>query len=538
MTGSTPNLGTDTTGTTGGLLSPDVTRQIEDFRNKFINAFTEIKDFLTTNKEPIIAALTAITTAIVGLKLAMNFGTILATLKGVGIVIATIFAGISIPVLIVIGVIAALAGVFTYLWRTNETFRNLVKDIWQGIKTFFIDLWNNVLVPFGSWLGDVFVKAWDGATKAANWLYRNVLVPLGRFLKSFWDNVLVPIGNVIGDVLVIAFRALSRVASSLWRNVMVPLGEFFAAIFVPLIETLSTIFEFLWKEVLKPFATFIGELLTPIFEDFGTKLDWVWQNVLKPVANFIADVFVVSFESAFELIGEIIKDLEFIFTNVLNFITNIFKGNWSDAWENIKNIFKGVFNIMEDILKGVQDAFSNIINFIMNTFTNNWSSVWENVKDIFKGVFNSLYGIVKIPINLIIGAINKMINGLNKINIKVPSWVSLIPGVPSGISSFGFSIPTIPKLARGGIVSSPTLSMIGEAGTEAVVPLENTSFIDTLAGAIGNAVLAAMQFNQPTDSSSGDVILNIDSTELARVIIPAINKENKRIGNTIIQGVG
>ena len=68
-------------------------------------------------------------------------------------------------------------------------------------------------------------------------------------------------------------------------------------------------------------------------------------------------------------------------------------------------------------------------------------------------------------------------------------------------------IPTIPLLARGGIVDQPTLAMIGEKRKkEAVVPLEDTSFVDKLMEAIANAVLAAMQFmgGQGQDSSEGE----------------------------------
>jgi hypothetical protein len=69
-------------------------------------------------------------------------------------------------------------------------------------------------------------------------------------------------------------------------------------------------------------------------------------------------------------------------------------------------------------------------------------------------------------VNLLIGALNLMIRGANKISITVPSWV---PGI--GGQGWSLNIPEIPSLAAGGIVRSPTLAMLGEAGPEAVVPL-------------------------------------------------------------------
>lgn len=62
---------------------------------------------------------------------------------------------------------------------------------------------------------------------------------------------------------------------------------------------------------------------------------------------------------------------------------------------------------------------------------------------------------------------NFAIGGLNKINIKIPDWVPKLGG-----KSFGINIPNIPMLAEGGIVTKPTLAMVGEGNeSEAVLPL-------------------------------------------------------------------
>lgn len=99
--------------------------------------------------------------------------------------------------------------------------------------------------------------------------------------------------------------------------------------------------------------------------------------------------------------------------------------------------------------------------------------LWGNLKETFGGIKSFVLGVwdaivsgIKGAINAVIKSINSMIAGLNKISIKVPGWV---PGM--GGKSWGISIPKIPMLAEGGIVTKPTLAMIGEAGPEAVVPL-------------------------------------------------------------------
>jgi hypothetical protein len=90
----------------------------------------------------------------------------------------------------------------------------------------------------------------------------------------------------------------------------------------------------------------------------------------------------------------------------------------------------------------------------------------ESVAKIVGAAFRIVFDGIKIYINSIISLANIAIRALNAINVSVPSWV---PGI--GGKSFGFDLRQIPMLADGGIVTRPTLAMIGEAGAEAVIPL-------------------------------------------------------------------
>ena len=108
--------------------------------------------------------------------------------------------------------------------------------------------------------------------------------------------------------------------------------------------------------------------------------------------------------------------------------------HWKESWQAIKDVAGAVWDFMKGIGSGIAD--------------------------LFRGVVNE----VKTLMNEAIGAVNAIITALNSIlSFKLPSFL--------GGAKIGVTIPTIPKLAEGGIVSSPTLAMIGEAGPEAVVPL-------------------------------------------------------------------
>jgi hypothetical protein len=113
------------------------------------------------------------------------------------------------------------------------------------------------------------------------------------------------------------------------------------------------------------------------------------------------------------------------------------------------------------------EKFRDIVTTAFNAVKN----VATFVADAISFYFKTMFGVIKFEINAIISLANMAIRALNGINVSVPSWV---PGL--GGKSFGFDLKEIPKLADGGIVTRPTLAMIGEAGAEAVVPLSRGGF--------------------------------------------------------------
>jgi len=104
------------------------------------------------------------------------------------------------------------------------------------------------------------------------------------------------------------------------------------------------------------------------------------------------------------------------------------------------------FDIVRKIVDTVFDAMLAGGKAVFNGLTTYFTGVFNIYKDLFNGIaklWNSTVG---------------------KLSFNIPSWVP-------GIGGKGFSVPNIPYLAEGGIVTGPTLAMIGERGPEAVIPL-------------------------------------------------------------------
>ena len=131
--------------------------------------------------------------------------------------------------------------------------------------------------------------------------------------------------------------------------------------------------------------------------------------------------------------------------------------SFSSNFPNIASVVKANFAIVAGVAKNVWGVFSNLIGFVKNVFTGQWSAAWENVKGIFSNAFQALEGIAKAPIN--------------GISVDIPEWVPKFGG-----QTFGVNLPKIPQLAEGGIATSSTLATIGEGGEpEAVIPLSKLS---------------------------------------------------------------
>lgn len=177
-----------------------------------------------------------------------------------------------------------------------------------------------------------------------------------------------------------------------------------------------------------------------------------------------------------------------------------------ELWSSFSQKFPEVAAFVQTAFEGIKTyvlnailAFKEVIEFVKNVFTGNWSGAWDNVKNIFKLAFESLLAIAKAPLNAIIGLVNKVIEGMNSLNIDIPEW---IPGY--GGKSFGINIPTIPQLAKGGIATRSTLANIGEGSEpEAVLPL---SRLDNM---LHNAKKPSAESN--TISVSFAPVINVNS---------------------------
>ena len=160
--------------------------------------------------------------------------------------------------------------------------------------------------------------------------------------------------------------------------------------------------------------------------------------------------------------------------------------HWKEIWGTIKEVTSVAWEWIKDKVELIWHLFTEYspLGMAIKWLADHWSELWGGVKAVVSGAWDfieniigkigtgirAFVGLLKGEINGIISLVNIVIKAIDAIHVKIPDWVPLIGG-----KEFGLDIPQIPMLANGGIVNSPTIAMIGEAGPEAVIPLSKMS---------------------------------------------------------------
>ncbi|CJE99105.1 phage tail protein [Streptococcus pneumoniae] len=362
-------------------------------------------------------------------------------------------------------------------------------------------------------------------TSPITWIIAAIaaLIAIGVLLYQNWDTVV--------EFAKTAWQGLCDFVSGICQAI----GEFFSGLWTKLQEIFEPIgqwfgekFQQAWDAIVNIFSG-IGEWFSGVFQGAWDAI----VNIFTPIGSWFGQRW-ADVTSALANIGAWFTD---IFQKAWTGLTNIFSKlglwfgeRWADVTSVLANVSSWFGNMFTSAYNAVKNAFSSIGGF--------FSGVWSTVQSIFvnagQKVGSAVGGAFKSAVNAVLGTIENVVNGFIGMINGVLGVVRNLPGL-GWVGSV--STVSLPRLARGGIVDSPTIAMIGEAGKEAVVPLENTGFIQTLGRVVSSAVVNAMAGISPQGgfSSDGDIVIQIAGHEFGRVAIQEINKEHERAGQTLLK---
>lgn len=355
-----------------------------------------------------------------------------------------------------------------------DTFTGAVDSLSQTVETALTPVIDTLLVVW-SYVAEVLESAFD-------------------LLASIWKNTLKP----VLDALLKAVGAVGDVFATLWEEFVGPVIEHVA-------EGISD----LWTGTLKPIIEKVISIIGGVIEIILA----LWTNVLAPVIQYLAKVFGPVFRSIFTLIWNIVKQviddigdvLEGLLTTlegVIDFIAGVFTGDWERAWNGLVDIFVGIGNSIISIFEAAINAAKDIINvFIAAAYTG------------VVGLINSVGGAIETVADVVFD---------KKIDLTISSPPFQIPEI---------TVPRIPEMARGGVVTSPTYLLAGEGRyNEAILPLDNSPQMEQLVQRIADAVDRDGKSGSGSGSSPVEVRVYIGGKEYDAFTYKAAKRGEKIVG--------
>jgi TP901 family phage tail tape measure protein len=304
--------------------------------------------------------------------------------------------------------------------------------------------------------------------------------------------------NVLSDVLAVWQKNGAAIMSNvedIWSDIL---------------DVVVGVVTFLHKNVIQPALSTILDLWKTHGKDLLNEISLVYNSILRGVKRIIngfeavwaafGDEIVTITKFAFDmLIGIVSTAMDALFTTI-SVVLNLLNGDWHEAWKEIKGFvsrtLSGLIGFIKKwggrLLSWLGGLLGRLVEWakgvgagIKKWFLDGVDSIVQGAKDAFNGLVEWLKGLPKRIKNAITG-FAKGVGGRIKQAINnalgLPREITIGDVSVQGTEVFSGKTFTIPALAEGGIVDSPTMAMVGEAGSEAVIPLDR---LESMIGAGG-----------------------------------------------------
>lgn len=326
-----------------------------------------------------------------------------------------VFGSILSGALPIVGVISTIIAVVSILGDNLDGIRGIIQNVFgdQGVQIF-----------------DMFIEKIQGIGDFIQGLFGTGLIELMAPLQE-------SITNLFGEDAGAAFGGITEILQSV-MNVIQQIVDFSITYVKPIIEDV---------------INFIVGTALPMVLETITNCAPIVSQIITQVGSLIMQVATV-----------IAQAIQFAWPYIQQILTAVMQFA-SAALPQLLTAVSNIANNIGGFIDAIIQIFTGLIDFLTGVFTGNWEQAWLGVQEIFGGIFDALVELAKMPLNAIIGLINGVFAGINSIiggGITIPEWV---PGV--GGSTFQFSLPELPYLAKGGFTDGPSIA--GEAGREAVI---------------------------------------------------------------------
>lgn len=368
---------------------------------------------------------------------------------------------------------SAVGGLANSIEGEFSKIAEMARSIWDSdAMQAFVAAAKSTLSAFGSFASTVWGDIKNNAAMTWQNIESNLRISAQNFV-ALWTAVWTDYSEAVDKWSPKIIENISGFFNSIWKSAIDPAVQLISKMWADFTGTLVK----LWEKHGQPLLNNIGEfannvtaffqkiydsILEPIVTPFLETLSWLWESHISKWVDKIVDFVLKLTNGALEIYNKFISPL-------VSWLLKVLSPAWSALSSLVIGVFGTIFAAAGDAISSIIGVLGGLIDFITGVFTGNWTKAWQGVKDTFKNIVEGLWGILKVPLNLIIDGINSLISGLNK--VKLPDW-----GILGGLAGKGINIPKIPKLAQGTIIppNREFLAILGDQkhGTNIEAPAE------------------------------------------------------------------
>lgn len=299
----------------------------------------------------------------------------------------------------------------------------------KALATVFSSLRSNSAKQITADIIGIFSEAFMGGTELAGTFAADVLdtitapfVENADYIRTTLEDTfsaVEPIFSTIKDLVVETFEKIGTTYDERVAPMLATFKQGFTEIGTLLLDVYNTYFLPVLQNLSSRFVEFKDQYLSPLidkFLEFGGKvadavtklwtgviqpfIEWFITNVAPVIATCLQDA-IDTFFGFWESVSGIIEGLLTALGGVIDFIVGVFTGDWSLAWEGIKEIFSGIWDALKELVSGAVTFIQNVVNLAWTAISGVTNTIWNGIKALLNTIWNWLKSLANALFNAI-----------------------------------------------------------------------------------------------------------------------------------------